>query len=320
MSEQECAAVRRFVERGGTLIATGVTSLYDRDGEPQKDFGLADVFGAHINGSAPDRRLFITATTPSFTGAPRGHSGPGPGTLYVPGQYSGPAIAHTYLRLLPELAATTNGPHNSEEPQSSGKRHTVLAGFEETDIIPFGGFLTSLRVDQGREVLCTYVPPFPQTPTDEIWMRQPRTDRAALILGTYGKGKVAFLPADLDRRYGMDPLPDHGTLLRNLVLWAAGDRVDVTVDGPAMVGSYLYRQENRLILHLVNETGADNQRSLAGEISPVGPLKVKIKLPSGVKGGNLKLLVSEQSIRAHGTRSVEFEIARLMEHEVVVIE
>ncbi|MCL4194831.1 MAG: beta-galactosidase, partial [Thermoguttaceae bacterium] len=38
MSQRQCAAVREFVERGGNLIATGQTSLYDPSGQPRSDF------------------------------------------------------------------------------------------------------------------------------------------------------------------------------------------------------------------------------------------------------------------------------------------
>ena len=51
---------------------------------------------------------------------------------------------------------------------------------------------------------------------------------------------MAFLPADLDRRYGMDPLPDHGRLLGNLLRWAAGDQVPFRIDSAGLVGSYIY--------------------------------------------------------------------------------
>ena len=48
MSDAQGARVRRFVERGGGLIATGQTSLCDEGGDARRDFALGDVFGAHL--------------------------------------------------------------------------------------------------------------------------------------------------------------------------------------------------------------------------------------------------------------------------------
>jgi hypothetical protein len=51
LSEAQCAAIRRFVERGGGLLATGESSLYDEAGERRDDFALADLFGVHATGA-----------------------------------------------------------------------------------------------------------------------------------------------------------------------------------------------------------------------------------------------------------------------------
>jgi len=48
MSRTRAAAVRRFVERGGVVVATGDTSRLDEDGHARKDFALGDVFGARF--------------------------------------------------------------------------------------------------------------------------------------------------------------------------------------------------------------------------------------------------------------------------------
>jgi hypothetical protein len=45
MSNKECQRIRKFVSEGGTLIATGKTSLFDLEGNTTGDFALADIFG-----------------------------------------------------------------------------------------------------------------------------------------------------------------------------------------------------------------------------------------------------------------------------------
>jgi hypothetical protein len=45
MSDKQAAALELYVERGGSLIATFETGLYDETGKPRSDFALAKVFG-----------------------------------------------------------------------------------------------------------------------------------------------------------------------------------------------------------------------------------------------------------------------------------
>ena len=50
LSERQCDQLRRFVKKGGSLLATYETSLYDEWGEKRQDFGLADLFGVSFRG------------------------------------------------------------------------------------------------------------------------------------------------------------------------------------------------------------------------------------------------------------------------------
>ena len=52
LSDDQCAQLRQFVERGGSLVATYETSLYDEWGVRRRDFGLADLFGLSATGPA----------------------------------------------------------------------------------------------------------------------------------------------------------------------------------------------------------------------------------------------------------------------------
>jgi hypothetical protein len=52
LSDAQCEQLRAFVSRGGNIVATHETSLYDELGTRRKNFGLADVFGVDWTGKA----------------------------------------------------------------------------------------------------------------------------------------------------------------------------------------------------------------------------------------------------------------------------
>ena len=296
MSGEQVSSVRRFVERGGSLIATGVTSLYDEWGEPRKDFALADLFLSHIHGS----RL---------------------GTADSPERQWAAGSFHTYLRLAPELRAEVDGPKAGDEPVPRGERHQVLEGFEETDILPFGGMIETIQTDPGSIVPMTFIPPFPVYPPETAWMREPKTELPGLILSSHTKGgHIAYMPADIDRRFARDNLPDHGNLLANLVRWAAQDKIPLKVDGRGLIDCHIYLQPGRVILHLVNLTSAGTWRAPVDELIPIGPLQVKIRLPDGVRGNRAQFLVSKTTaslIVDHGWGA--FQVQSILDHEVALI-
>ena len=50
LSDAQCAAIREFVQRGGSVVATFASSLFDELGARRGDFGLADLFGVSFAG------------------------------------------------------------------------------------------------------------------------------------------------------------------------------------------------------------------------------------------------------------------------------
>jgi hypothetical protein len=55
LSDRQCGQVREFVERGGGLVATYETSLYDERGARRENFGLSGLFGASFAGGIDAR-------------------------------------------------------------------------------------------------------------------------------------------------------------------------------------------------------------------------------------------------------------------------
>lgn len=66
LSERQCAQIRAFVERGGGIVATHETSLYDENGVRRADFGLAGLFGASFDGAIDTRmqNSYLTIESP----------------------------------------------------------------------------------------------------------------------------------------------------------------------------------------------------------------------------------------------------------------
>lgn len=296
MSDAQVASVRRFVERRGGLLATGDSTLFNEWGDPRPDFALADLFGVHVAGRRTEGDEARRRQDASDT-------------------------AHTYLRLSPERRSQVYGPQTGSEPAVQGKRHEVLRGFEETDILPFGGVLEPLRVDAGAQVLATFVPAFPVYPPETSWMREPKTDIAGLILNSAVRGgRIAYLSADLDRRFGRDNLPDHGNILANLVRWSAKDDIPLHVEGAGLIDCHLYHQPGRLVLHLVNLTSACTWRQPVDELIAVGPLQVRVKLPADVRGKRVRFLVAGKTFTTGNTAGwSRFEVKSILDHEVIVV-
>lgn len=297
LTDTQVAAVRGFVSRGGGLIATGATSLFDQWGDARPDFALCDVFGVRLPNDHPlrddgQRRQWAADN------------------------------AQSYLRLTPELRAKAFGPHIAGEPPAIGERHPILKGFDDTDLLPYGGSLAALDVDSSARVLLTFVPPFPAFPPEAVWSRRMKTDIPGLVVNERpGAGRVAYLAADLDRRYARDNFSDIGNLLANLVRWTASDDIPLSVQGPGLLDCHLYRQPGRLIVHCVNLTNEGTWRGPIDELIPIGPIRVRVRLPDDVRGRRVQLLVSTQK---PGLKSadgwVSFELDSILDHEVAVIQ
>lgn len=276
MTDEQVNAVKTFVAKGGNILATGETSLYNEWGDKRKDFALAEIFGAHyVDGDEkPEEKIA--------------------GNAY-----------HTYLRLDKDVS----------------KRHVILKGFDETEIIPFGGWLRRLKIAEGAETPLTYVPQFPVYPPETAWMREPVTNVPGIVLRTnVAGGKIAFLPADIDRQFAVNNLPDHGNLIKNIVRWMVGEQLPVKVEGPGLVDVHLYSQPGRLIMHLVNLTSAATWRAPLEEFIPVGPFNVQVHLPGKVSGKRVELRVSNQKISSQISKGVaSFTIKAVTDHELIVI-
>jgi hypothetical protein len=128
------------------------------------------------------------------------------------------------------------------------------------------------------------------------------------------------MPADLDRQFGRHNLPDHGNLLENIIRWTSYNDFPMLVDGPGLIDCHIYRQGERLVLHFVNLTNAGTWRQPVDELVPIGPLNIRVRIPEGITGNDISLLVSGKKLTAIVNEGwSRFEINTVLDHEVVVV-
>jgi hypothetical protein len=267
LSDAQCGRLAGYVARGGSLLATFETSLYDETGAPRKEFGLRDVFQVSFDGQV-DRRM-----------------------------------QNSYLALNHET------------------RHPILSGLEDTPRIINSAQRVQVRPRAAFPSPVTLIPSYPDLPMEHVFPRVPPTDERQVYLRDLGSSRLVYFPGDIDRTFWEVLAADHGRLLANAVDWATNEERPVTVTGPGLLDTTVWRQRESMTVHLVNLTNPMAMKGPFREFVPVGPFTVRLRLPDGVRPRRVQLLVAGEVPRAEeaaGSLVVTVPIVR--DHEVVAVD
>lgn len=214
LSDTQVETIRSYVQRGGGLVATCETSLFDELGHSRGDFALKDLFGTGYEGRPlipqPKRDLdanFAIVVNDSYW-AQRGNSGAFRFSDYSDSIFAtDPRLKH----LLPNAQATFKGP-------------MIRPGLFQPPMKP-----SLMYFPDGRE-------PFP-----------------IAAVGEHGKGRVVYFAAGIDAAHYSYGFPYQRVVLAQAARWAARESYPIEVKAPMCVQSTFWKQENkRLIIHLWN--------------------------------------------------------------------
>jgi hypothetical protein len=171
--------------------------------------------------------------------------------------------------------------------------HPLLAGLEEAGRIIHGVKRVEIHASPGVRAPLMTVPSYPDLPMEEVYERETKTDIPGVMIRSIGAGRVVYFPWDIDRTFWEVMSQDHGIVLANAVRWAANEEQPLRVEGPGIIDVALWRQQSSVTAHLVNLSNPMMLKGPFREILPVGPQKVRLKLPEGVKARDVRCLVSE---------------------------
>ena len=113
---------------------------------------------------------------------------------------------------------------------------------------------------------------------------------------------------------------DHLRLLRNTIAWAANEPPPVEVEGPGLLDVTAWRQRESMTVHLVNLTNPMMMKGPLREVFPIGPLKVRVRLPAGARARRVRLLTADTSLQVDQRDTINVTVPSVDVHEVIAID
>nr|AGS53656.1 beta-galactosidase [uncultured bacterium contig00086] len=200
-------------------------------------------------------------------------------------------------------------------------KHPVLAGFHDTERIVNGNARLPVtpNVDFSDKPI-TLIPAYPDLPMEEVYPRQDHTGIAELYLRSYGDGRVAYFPWDIDATFWDLLTLDHLRLFINTLKWVHREEQIVTLRGPGVFDIAVWKQEKSLTVHLINMTNPMCMDGPVRELLPSFPQELCFNLPEGTKPCEVKLLSTGKAVQYKmDGRKLSLTLPSFLDHEVVAI-
>ena len=156
---------------------------------------------------------------------------------------------------------------------------------------------------------------------EHVYPRTPETRIREVYLRERGRGRVAYVPWDIDRTFWEIMNVDHGKLLGNIIRWALNEQLPATVTGPGLLEVTAWRQKQSMTVHLVNLTNPMMMKGPFRELIPVGRQDVQIRLPDDHRVEGVQLLVN--GVRPDyniADQTLTVTVPSVVDHEVVAID
>lgn len=235
LDDRQVTAIREFVAKGGGLVASLDTSLFDEYGTARDNFALADLFGVDYRGLLENKSSKQESLDVNFVASIGSDYWEKRKNVFElrldPQSFLNQGKMKTYVN---DEAVTMKGP--AVKVQASSKESTTLA---------------TLRIKNDANAT--------QTP--------------AVVAHPYGKGRVVYFAGGLDAAYYLYAYPYQRLAMKHAITWAANEQPPIQVAAPMCVHSTVMRQKTdkgeRLIVHLYNDINTTANHALPVDDIPL---------------------------------------------------
>ena len=218
-----------------------------------------------------------------------------------------------------DAIGTNANPYSARiEGANVGPPHPILQGFHDTSWL--AGAQNRVPLKPVDAPLLTVVPGFVRYPPELAYPVLPHTHEPAVVLRESEASRMAWFPGDIERTYW---LTGHGDLLRlllNTIRWVSHDERFVHIEGAGSIEMFCWETSPGYTVHLLNYTNSNAQHGWLRSVNPIGPQKVSMRLPAGVKVKSVELLRAGQTPSfAFQNQILQFTVASLEDYEVAAV-
>jgi hypothetical protein len=198
------------------------------------------------------------------------------------------------------------------------KQHPILNGFTNTNWIPGAEYRLPIIPVDGP--VLTVVPGYVAYPPELSYPPVPRTTEPAVVVRERGKSRLVYFPGDIERTMWRSGHTDLSHLLQNSIRWLLRDDMPVRVDGDGVIESFAWETQAGFAIHILNYTNPAMHRGWIREFFPIGPQKVRMRLPEGRRVTRAELLRAETDVAFRVTGNVvELTVPKVLDYEVAAI-
>ena len=155
---------------------------------------------------------------------------------------------------------------------------------------------------------------------EDVFPRIAKTDDRQVYLSEVGKGRVVYIPSDIDRSFWQMMSSDHSKLMRNAIHWALNEQPLVTIKSKGVVDVSVWRQSNSMTVHLVNLTNPMMMKGPFRDVIPVDA-EVQIKVPVDARVTAVSLLMAGTKPAFQNNNGIiTLQVPGIETHEIVALD
>ena len=204
--------------------------------------------------------------------------------------------------------------------------HDLVRSFTDTKWLPAGEWRVPLQPADGS--VLTVVPPYPRGIPEMVYAHArsempysgTRSNEPAVVLREKGPSRLVYFSSDIDRTAWRSGNSDLSLLLQNAIRWLTRDQSPVKVTGEGMAEVFAWETEPGYAIHILNYNNPNMTRPWIRKDYALGPQRVRVQLPAGVRISQVELLAGETRAEFSMKGNVlEFTLPRVDDYEIAAL-